>query len=351
MFNQSTYFPELSVSLPQSDSLVAELYAELRALQTERAQCRNESATIVSEMPAYGFSALLLYQPRIFSYAVHSQRTYVPHGLVAGASVANLSLCPEADLSCVYEPFTSCAYDDLPAETPRSHPAAESFVKEWPAYSIPERYRERGWFWWVAHTLNHIVRPNERLQQLVADAKRRLRWEHPMIVMHVRRSDSCRTRATCKPLSEYFDAARRMSAQYGPLRNVYVATDGSEVIEELRSGKYSDEFDIRYLEWDRSGFDWMKNYDPNVNVWLEPCHASGKCDGIADMFSMATDYELIADGDYHIGLFTSGAFRVPYALSFARKGCLTPYVSLDVPFCWTWGSMIANYHGFVNLIC
>jgi hypothetical protein len=353
MFNQSEYFPQqTSVSSSRiRDALAAQLHADLRALQFDNAQCHNGSSMIVSALPGYGMSAVLLYQPRIFSFALHTRRTYVAQGLVAGASAANRSLCPEADFSCVYEPFSGCPSTNPPDSAMRSHPARESFVDQWPAYSIPERYRSQGWFWWIAHTLNYIVRPNERLQALVANAKRQLRWEHPMIVMHVRRSDSCRTRATCKPLSEYFDAARRMSAQYGPLRNVYVATDGSEVIEELRSGVYDAEFDIRYLDWDRSGFDWMKNHDPSVNIWLEPCHEAGKCDGIADMFSMAVDYELIADGDYHIGLFTSGALRVPYALSYARKGCLTPYVSLDVPFCWAWGSMLANYHGFVNLLC
>lgn len=56
-------------------------------------------------------------------------------------------------------------------------------------------------------------------------------------------------RATCRPLDDYFNAARNISRLYGGIRNVYVATDGSEVIEELKKGKYDSEFDIRFLEW------------------------------------------------------------------------------------------------------
>ena len=71
---------------------------------------------------------------------------------------------------------------------------------------------------------------------------------------------------------------------------------------------------------------------------------------IADMFSMALDYELLADADYHVGLFTSGAFRVPYAQSVARKGCYTPFISLDISWCWHWGTMM-NWSDHENIIC
>ena len=90
----------------------------------------------------------------------------------------------------------------------------------------------------------------------------------------------------------------------------------------LKKSNFEKEFNVKILDWDRSGFDWMREYDLNVNVWLEPCHEKGFfqkknesftikhffkigiCDGIMDMFTMALDYELLSDSDYFIGTFT-----------------------------------------------
>jgi len=95
----------------------------------------------------------------------------------------------------------------------------------------------------------------------------------------------------------------------------------------------------------------MRNFDPNVNVWLEPCHAKGICDGIMDMFTMALDYELLSDADYFVGQFTSGASRLPIALSYARKGCMPPFVSLDIPWCNAWGRPPMRWGGMENIMC
>jgi hypothetical protein len=351
VFNRSRFLPD-AVAVddePALSTMASELQTLLQSLQmVEPDQCNDATRVLITRMPGYGFSAQLLYLPRFLSYTVNQGYTAATIGKVSGSFAANRSLCSEADVTCVYEPLTTCSENRTQLVTMRSYPTSELFAAKWPLHQLPPRFKALGWFWWAAQTLAFVARPNERLREMVASAKKRLRWEHPMLVMHVRRSDTCRTRATCRPLSEYFDAVRLLAAKYGPIRNIYVATDGSEVIRELKAGNYSSEFDIRWLDWDRSGFDWMRNH--TGHIWLEPCHEKGICDGIADMFSMALDYELMADGDYHVGLFTSGAFRLPYALSYARKGCYTPYVSLDIPWCNHWGKVIA-FPGYDNIMC
>ena len=90
------------------DADAAALRAKLVARQL-RADCSARDKLLVSALPAYGFSALLLYQPRGLSIAAQLGRTYEARGQVAGAAASNSSArCPAGDISCVYEPLSNC---------------------------------------------------------------------------------------------------------------------------------------------------------------------------------------------------------------------------------------------------
>ena len=51
----------------------------------------------------------------------------------------------------------------------------------------------------------------------------------------------------------------------------------------------------------------------------------------------ALDAHLLARTHVLVGKFTSGLFRVAYALAAARRGALLPFVSLDAPWCSDYG--------------
>lgn len=50
--------------------------------------------------------------------------------------------------------------------------------------------------------------------------------------------------------------------------------------------------------------------------------------------SVVIDVWALADAHTFVGTFTSALSRIAFQLSFARKGYVKPYISLDIPWCW-----------------
>jgi hypothetical protein len=88
MFNVTSYMPAPTHNDVVADTLAEEVQAELRRLQFD-VPCDEDENYVVSFMPAYGFSAVLLYLPRLLSYSVSTGKSVVLTGHVAGAEVAN----------------------------------------------------------------------------------------------------------------------------------------------------------------------------------------------------------------------------------------------------------------------
>jgi len=100
----------------------------------------------------------------------------------------------------------------------------------------------------------------------------------PAISMHVRRGDACDFFTTkdgvgkdpstkkrpCYPLSKYMKAAKLFQKEYG-VRDVFLATDSAEVVEESKS--YPD-FTFHYSAMDRAMF------EPPPRPWVLLSHPS-----------------------------------------------------------------------------
>mmetsp|Transcript_43991 Transcript_43991/g.108013 ORF Transcript_43991/g.108013 Transcript_43991/m.108013 type:complete len:101 (+) Transcript_43991:173-475(+) len=54
--------------------------------------------------------------------------------------------------------------------------------------------------------------------------------------------------------------------------------------------------------------------------------------------SALVDVELLTDADAHVGALTSNVFRLVLQLSFARKGYVAPFVSLENTYCSNFGA-------------
>ena len=239
------------------------------------------------------------------------------------------------------------------------------------AGSVPLAYRARGWFWWSAHLLSYLLRPNAALSRALEQAleasglRRALASGAPVVAMHVRHGDSCRqdevvrARRSCTPLSEYMAAAKRMLAQQAAAAGgrggerggerggggiasagkpiIYLATDSLPVVKQSRA--YADQFEILSLPQKLVG-----RHEPRLGeallwdrrVWQR--FFWGQTDWTQHMAWMATlEMLLLAHADLFVGKFTSNIFRAAYSLRAAQCDCAPLFASLDAPMCFDYG--------------
>jgi hypothetical protein len=50
---------------------------------------------------------------------------------------------------------------------------------------------------------------------------------------------------------------------------------------------------------------------------------------------VVTDIEILARADAFVGTFTSALNCAAFQLSYARKGYVKPFVSIDIAWCWS----------------
>ena len=205
---------------------------------------------------------------------------------------------------------------------------------------LQAQFGHRGKFWIVAQQMNFVFRLTARFAARVAALKAELGYAHPIIGMQVRHGDTCRVREVCWPLADFIAKARVMKEKYG-VRNIFLATDSEAVVEEA-TAKYGKEFHFIHQQMDRSKFDLdtrseeLKHLHPGWNTGpgnLDTLHAAGLLNSNKDVETILLDVELLAQADYLISAFSTNVARLAYELMVARRGCLPPFVSLDIPWC------------------
>ncbi|XP_031409438.1 alpha-(1,6)-fucosyltransferase [Meleagris gallopavo] len=94
--------------------------------------------------------------------------------------------------------------------------------------------------WWVSQFVKYLIRPQPWLEKEIEEATRKLGFKHPVIGVHVRRTDKVGTEAAFHPIEEYmvhveerFELlARRMHVDK---KRVYLATDDPSLLQEAKS--------------------------------------------------------------------------------------------------------------------
>uniref|UniRef100_A0A8C9FZ33 Fucosyltransferase 8 n=1 Tax=Pavo cristatus TaxID=9049 RepID=A0A8C9FZ33_PAVCR len=94
--------------------------------------------------------------------------------------------------------------------------------------------------WWVSQFVKYLIRPQPWLEKEIEEATRKLGFKHPVIGVHVRRTDKVGTEAAFHPIEEYmvhveerFELlARRMLVDK---KRVYLATDDPSLLQEAKS--------------------------------------------------------------------------------------------------------------------
>ncbi|KAF4083823.1 hypothetical protein AMELA_G00121760 [Ameiurus melas] len=117
--------------------------------------------------------------------------------------------------------------------------------------AIPEDLSERlQWLhgdpsvWWVSQFVKYLIRPQAWLEKEIHEATIKLGFKHPIIGVHVRRTDKVGTEAAFHPIEEYMlhvedrfqSLARRMHIDK---KRVYLATDDPSLLQEAKA-KYPD---------------------------------------------------------------------------------------------------------------
>ncbi|XP_026872015.2 alpha-(1,6)-fucosyltransferase [Electrophorus electricus] len=98
--------------------------------------------------------------------------------------------------------------------------------------------------WWVSQFVKYLVRPQAWLEKEMQEASVKLGFKHPVIGVHVRRTDKVGTEAAFHPIEEYMTHVEeqfRLMAQRIQLdkKRVYLATDDPALLQEAKT-KYPD---------------------------------------------------------------------------------------------------------------
>ncbi|CAB1343076.1 unnamed protein product [Coregonus sp. 'balchen'] len=98
--------------------------------------------------------------------------------------------------------------------------------------------------WWVSQFVKYLVRPQAWLEKEIADTTAKLGFKHPIIGVHVRRTDKVGTEAAFHPIEEYMvhveeqfqHMARRIHLDK---KRVYLATDDPSLLQEAKTNDNS----------------------------------------------------------------------------------------------------------------
>ncbi|KAM3918065.1 alpha-(1,6)-fucosyltransferase isoform 1-T2 [Leptodactylus fuscus] len=94
--------------------------------------------------------------------------------------------------------------------------------------------------WWVSQFVKYLIRPQPWLEKEIEEATKKLGFKHPVIGVHVRRTDKVGTEAAFHPIEEYMVhveehfqlLARRIQIDK---KRVYLATDDPGLLQEAKS--------------------------------------------------------------------------------------------------------------------
>ena len=198
--------------------------------------------------------------------------------------------------------------------------------------AAPERFKDKGSLWFMAHMLQYVMRPNLQLERLVLAAKRAVGWVTPSLGVHVRRGDACDQghERLCMGAGDLLEDIRHVYHKYA-LRGVYLATDSASIVQQLQSA--APEMKWMVLEpLDRTQLDTRASAFGSLPRMLQMRM------GLYDTRSLAesafTDLLLLAQADALAGQFSSHFFKTAFALAVADKGFLPPYIGWDGPPSW-----------------
>ncbi|XP_068159454.1 alpha-(1,6)-fucosyltransferase [Drosophila tropicalis] len=153
--------------------------------------------------------------------------------------------------------------------------------------------------WWVGQFLKYLLRPQTPTRDFLLSGMRNLGWEHPIVGVHVRRTDKVGTEAAFHSIEEYMthveDYYRTLEINgTAVVRRIFLASDDARVIEEARK---------KYPQYQIVG-------DPEVArmAAVSTRYTDTALNGII------LDIHLLSLSDYLVCTFSSQVCRVAYEI-------------------------------------
>jgi len=153
--------------------------------------------------------------------------------------------------------------------------------------------------WWVSQFLKYMLRPQPHLQEMLDTTVNNFNIEHPIVGIHIRRTDKVGTEAAFHPVEEYMKYVeewfRKQELTNADIkRRVYVASDDPKVLGECRK-KYPE---IEFLG--------------DQNVAKSAAVSSRYSD--SSLRGVIQDIHMLSITDYLVCTFSSQVCRIAYEI-------------------------------------
>jgi len=153
--------------------------------------------------------------------------------------------------------------------------------------------------WWVSQFLKYMLRPQPHLQTLLDNTVKNFNFEHPIVGVHIRRTDKVGTEAAYHPVEEYMKHVlewfrKQKLTQPDIKTRVYVASDEPRVLSECRK-KYPD-------------VEFLGDQDVAKSAAVSSRYSDSSLRGVIQ------DIHLLSLTDYLVCTFSSQVCRIAYEI-------------------------------------
>ncbi|XP_045211518.1 alpha-(1,6)-fucosyltransferase-like [Mercenaria mercenaria] len=205
---------------------------------------------VVCDLPPNGLGSQVHLLTICFTVGFLTERTVIPrYGMsqYTGPGLEALVLpfsntCTTTMNQTVLEVFSLYKTEDIQVIKANYQTFYVDLQRTLPKYitDVIEHFHSNPSLWWAGQIATYILRPNKRLQHLIAKKKRELRFQNVSVGLHVRRTDKI-SEALYHNLTEYMKFAEKWYIAYekragktGIRRKIYLATDDPSVVTEAR---------------------------------------------------------------------------------------------------------------------
>ncbi|XP_054717100.1 alpha-(1,6)-fucosyltransferase-like [Uloborus diversus] len=153
--------------------------------------------------------------------------------------------------------------------------------------------------WWISQFVKYLLRPQEAMKALLEKVEEKLDFKHPVVGVHVRRTDKIGTEAQFHPIEEYMEHVEEYYQQLSlnnPIKEkrVYLATDDPNLLSECKK-KFPD-----YIFYG----------DPNI----AKSASVGQRYTTESLKGVILDIHMLSKCDYLVCTFSSQVCRLAYEI-------------------------------------
>ncbi|EDV29440.1 uncharacterized protein TRIADDRAFT_49632 [Trichoplax adhaerens] len=160
-------------------------------------------------------------------------------------------------------------------------------------------YHGHPFVWFVGHMMRYLLRWQSTTQNFIDDKKKELKFDKPIVGIHVRRTDKINSEAALHNIEEYmvhveeyYQKLKRTTKV--PVKRVFIATDEPKVVDEARK-RYKD-------------YVFVSDAQASKSAALSSRYSDQSLRGII------LDIEILAQTDYLVCTFSSQVCRLAYEI-------------------------------------